>query len=193
MFNRPKRDLGLAEQSLNHVSTAKTYPEIEQHWENFLLRLEMAWEKTEAVLQQKSQLARFVSNTRVDRKNDDLLNYLNQARNATEHTLALVVESKDGQVVRLDSNEGGEQVKIEKISEDRFLLTPMNEAGAKMKITPNSKLLEVTNRSAKFPVPTKHLGNDVPNDIVIIGRMGLEYYLSLIEDIETFIKDKGIK
>lgn len=108
----------------------------EIEWQKFLQSIDRFWNKLKACIYDKKGWQTFESKIAHKRKKDQLLNYLAQARNVTEHTISPVVKDWDANLKATSLN-GGVHLSWDPF--DRHLLT-------------------VINRGQKYPPPQMHLG-----------------------------------
>jgi len=189
MLTQARRELDVAHSALEKMAGAHDYNEIELQWENLLSRVERCWEKTVLELTPKPKFGGIRSKYEGLRKTDPLLAYLKQARNANEHSLQIVLRADGSRIAKLEGEGGGELVQILHIGNNVFRIIPLNDAARKgLKFYPRCKVLQVENRGAKFPEPKTHLGQNVPNDFLIIGELGIEFYRKALDDIQANLK-----
>lgn len=151
------------------------FHEYEQAWRDFLHALERFWNKIELECKGRPQWQRIREEYVYHRKNDDLLLYLRQARNASEHTLSPVIKEWDA----------------------NLRTTPLSGA-IQLEWDPwDRPLLPVTNRGKTYEPPKQHLGKPLEDyrrvgcgEARIVGELALNFYVGAFGRIlnEAFLK-----
>jgi len=189
MLRNARRELEIASTALKRMAATHEYHNIEVEWENVLNRIERCWEK--AVLELNTNLKFGAPRSKYEhlRRTDELLAYLKQARNASEHSLQIVLKADGSNVAKLEGKDGGELVQITHIGNNVYRIIPLNEAARKgLKFYPRCRVLQVENRGVHFPEPKNHLGQNLPNDLLTIGELAIKFYTSALQDIEGKVK-----
>jgi len=172
------------------------------NWESFLEQLDKIWNRLNAYTihhiddeKIKNSVHGFLGLANYTRKSDDLLVYLDKARNSAQHTLwrhirksdkgevitdakGVNINTKNGQL-QITSQHGGTVSEIVILDNYIVLLSAVDIVEKKVKKT--------------IYLPEKHLNQVLyPFDRVLpqmIGKMGLMYYELLILDFEKRIKN----
>lgn len=133
-------------------------------WQKFLQSIDRFWNKFKACCYDKKGWQTFESKIVEKRKKDQLLNYLMQARNVTEHTISPVVKDWEANLKATPLN-GGVHLSWDPF--DRHLLT-------------------VINRGQKYPPPQMHLGKPMSfyraqyknePEPIVAAILAMEFYL----------------
>jgi hypothetical protein len=171
------RDLELAAAEIERMADATTLSELKSSWESFLFRLERAWERTERTIQAKSgrEAQSWLSANSKLRRNDPLLQYLKQARNAETHALSSSVESN--RIISV-ADRFGRPFSLNNVNlsvEGKTLVIDLESYDI---VEPSDPKLQcIVNRGKKYEPPTRHLGNHVRDmHPVAIANLGLNFY-----------------
>lgn len=107
----PKNDLKIAESEIERMSKTTNFTDFQEYWQNYLMRIERAWESTVRLLRSKKGFQQWIKPYSELRKNDSLLKFLRQARNAEAHnvsttatkSLKIIIKEKTGRNFQLNS------------------------------------------------------------------------------------------
>lgn len=190
----PHREIARAEQAISAMRAASSIDEFDEHWKQFLHRLERIWNKAVAHFGRSPKWGNWAAKYEKDRRQDMLLSYLCNARGAEEHTTAEVTGRErggigiglaDGVGVQPDGSVLIESL-IVKSSPEKIHV----QSAQPLKITfiPEKVRMEpVVNRGRTYPVPTSHLGKAFDaGDLPAIAEVALQYYKSAISKAEEF-------
>jgi hypothetical protein len=140
------------------------------------------------------------------RRDDELLCYLKNARDAKEHTISQAVGIKfketgmanigvngdDGSVMLLSSIPSIRDFwKKSGLTEETIVHVSSDD---KDKISSSSmKLNIVHNKGVSYSPPKIHLGKNLPdNDPLMVAKLGLVFYKNFVHDVEREFKNSGI-
>jgi len=190
---RPWKDLEIAGRAIDEMRSTTSFLEFEEYWENFLFRIERAWEGTERAVRGKPGYQQWHNPNAKLRKQDPLLTFLKQARNSAMHSVSdTVTKPLKFQVVE----KSGRDFVINGISttfENGVLTIDIDSPelfpnlDAKMLPT-DPKLVRIKNRGKWFNPPKEHLGNKLKNlHPVSIAHLGLDYYSGCVEEAEYWL------
>jgi hypothetical protein len=155
--------LGRADQALRRIEASTTFKEFESAWSDFLL----AWNSIYSVLEQgakaKPQSRQWFGAKKRERRDDPLLQYLHQARNADEHGIEPVAVHDPGGI---GIGVGGQPVEVSNLrfdEEGRASAVVKSLDGKPPKILiqgPHARPVEVVDSryGNRYPVPREHLG-----------------------------------
>jgi len=139
-------------------------------WRDFLRRIERVYAKTRSASMHKSGWQKINSEISSTRKNDPLLQYLQQARNADEHSIQDVASDWDAQLTATPT-EGG--IRLNWKHWDR-------------------PLLPITNRGVTYIPARHHLGTSYEHllgkgkaEPVIVAEFALQFYCDFINRVST--------
>jgi hypothetical protein len=189
---------------LNVLVKAQKIEEFENfksNWESFLEQLDKIWNRLNAYAKHhiddektKNSVQGFLGQANDKRKHDQLLVYLDKARNSAHHTLwRHIRKSEKGELITdakgVSINVNSGQLQIKSLNGGTV---------SEIVILENYVVLlsavDIVEQKAKKTIylPEKHLGEVLyPFDRVLpqmIGKMGLIFYESLILNIEKRIK-----
>lgn len=136
----------------------------EMAWQKFLQSIDRFWNKLKSCCYDKKGWQTFESKIMNKRNKDQLLNYLIQARNVTEHTISPVIKEWDANLTA----------------------TPVNN-GIHLSWAPFDRpLLKVVNRGREFLPPQYHLGKSISfyrekyknePEPVVAAILAMEFYV----------------
>ena len=107
----PKNDLKIAEATIKKMAESTNFTEMQELWQNYLMRIERSWEHAFNILKKKKGFQQWFKKYTILKKKDPLLVFLKQARNAEMHnvdttiskSLNLMIKEKTGRDFRLNS------------------------------------------------------------------------------------------
>lgn len=186
-------ELQMAEAALNACASETTLVRVNKLWRDFLKHLDTAWNMMHGLKKELKgiQIKELESATNL-RKRDPLLNYLKHARNAQEHdSIIEVVQgatfgfkltshveisnpqfefrvSGENPILLMENGEpyGPEEYTVDRVPQPKVILAAVLDIGGN-----------------NIETPTKHLGNEIDNDGILIGNLGLRFYINLINSL----------
>jgi hypothetical protein len=185
--NRPYLELDLARRALEAIRAATTLAEIEEHWKDYLRRLERVWNKSVSHFGKSPKWNGWQGPFLKLRKHDPLLSYLINARGADEHTIADITKKKPG-TLRVDLGVSRSvHIKKLEIVNDRIFHLETDSPDAVSFEVPGVELLPITNRNVLHDVPRAHLTHPInPSDLIGIAERGIEFYADFLAKAEAF-------
>ena len=188
-IRKARERLVLASESLKKAGEAKDHTTFSGAWYFFLIAAKNIYTSLEQGSKASPQSMQWFGSKKKDRKNDELLQYLFQARDDDEHGLGDVTKleqgsfaigksvagSSDNFQIRMKTGANGDIVMLEtksldgkpvvsEIKPSRSILLPVNGRG-----------------NITYPVPKSHLGQTITDQSPIaVGRLGLNYLERLI-------------
>ena len=189
------RDLENAAAEIERMANAVSLRDLKSSWESFLFRLERAWERTEREVQK--QLGRdaqsWLSANSKLRRNDPLLRYLKQARNAEAHALASSVDAD--RIISIADRLGRpfslNNVKVSVEGQALVIDLDSHDIGVDWtgRVEPSTpKLQSIVNRGQKFDPPARHLGNVIHDQHpVAVATHGLNFYKGAYASLGSLI------
>ncbi|TKS57850.1 MAG: hypothetical protein EWM72_03425 [Nitrospira sp.] len=177
-----RKELDIARQAIDGMRCAQSFIQFEQAWQDFLVRLERAWNKTKDVFSD-SQYAPWRGQHEHMRNSDQLLRYLKQARDAEEHTVCETISKELGGIGINPSS--GNSLHIEHMTINRGKITIR---GAKPGIAvtvylDRVKLMPAISRGVVTLPPEEHLGQPFyGTNPMEVAEAGLIYYERMIRD-----------
>jgi len=182
---KAKSRLRIAEKSLKEIKESKTYEEFVDLWFTYLVAIKNIYTVLEQGAKSTPQDRQWFGAIKAKRKNDELLQYLFQARNDDGHGVNLVTNYVKEKVVITG---------VTKVTIEDGVISGFSEDGKPVPAEhtlPHARLSTVSGRSNdKYPPPTEHLGNSIgnPNAIgfpITVATLGLEYFTQLVSDAES--------
>lgn len=186
---------------LMKAQTDDEFDNFKSNWESFLELLDKIWNRLNSYAKHhidderiKNSVQGFLGQANDKRKKDDLLVYLDKARNSAHHTLWRHIRQSDKGEVITDAK----GVNINLINGELQITSPNGGTVSEIVILDNYVVLlsavDVIENKIKKTIylPERHLDKVLyPFDRVLpqmIGKMGLIYYESLISHFEERIK-----
>lgn len=184
-----RREIARLEKLINEMAAASHLDEYTSAWEDFLYRLERAWERTERAYKDEKWFERLFAPYRWLRKGDPVLKYLKNARNAETHTLQGTLVSSLNIAIRDKCGRGFSIDRIQTSFVDGCLTINVDTPDILLDFdadvgrgTPSLK--EFRNRKDWYKPPKTHLGNRLSsNNPVVVAKLGLDMYRSLVKEI----------
>ena len=194
-LNSPRRDLDIAASEIKKMKQAAIFSEFQESWENFLFRVERAWEVTERILKNKPGFSYWHQPYSKLRKKDSLLIFLKHARNSEMHcvtnsvekSLELSIKDKTGLGLAINSI----VTKLDNGTLTIDIKTPDIIPTFETEIVPTApKLVKVKSRGKWYNPPKSHLNKRISNTHpVTIAELGLEFYRSYVTEAEHWLSD----
>lgn len=177
-------DLQIAREAIERMANAESFADFHRHWQDFLFRLERAWEG--ALGRMKSlrggTAQSWTSANSSLRKKDLLLRYLKHARDAETHVLGETVEN----VLELSFEDRFRRgFRVNSVSthiEGTTLIVNIDSPDEHLEWQGNVKpgdprMLRFKSRGVWYNPPTEHLGNRLDNvHPVAVALLGYEFY-----------------
>jgi hypothetical protein len=187
-IGKAKLRLDKAREDLGKVKISKNFDEFQNSWAAFLLSANTIYTSLEQGAKSCSKSGQWFSEKKKFRKNDALLQYLHQARNADDHGIEPVTELIPGSVNigPIDPNHRGViSNSIVEISDDGIKIS--NLAGIdnlRIEETPPTvALITVINRGVSYPPPSEHAGSALTDlSPVNVASLGIVYLERLIDE-----------
>lgn len=193
------REIARLQKHINEMTLAEHLDDYKNAWEEFLYRLERAWELTEQTYKDQKWFQNLFAPYRKLRKKDPVLKYLKNARNAETHTLQGTLSSslnialceklgREFSVERIQTNFVNGCLTIN-IDTSEKLMDFDADVGLS---TPS--LTKFRNRKDWYKPPKKHLGNALSsNNPIVVAKIGLNMYESLVKEIREQSHNKSFQ
>jgi hypothetical protein len=192
--NAPRIELDRARDAIEKMKAAQSLDEFEEHWKQFLHRIERAWNKAKAHYGRSPKFGNWSAPVERMRRNDPLLSYLCNARGAEEHAVNEITEREPGSVgigladgvgVQPDGSVLIEHLEIKSGPEG---LHVRSSQPLKVVFTPaKTRMAPIKNRGRDYPVPTSHQGQAFDaSDLPTIAGIALQFYSDTITKTEQF-------
>jgi hypothetical protein len=184
------RDLEIAARAADAMARATQYPDFLEHWQVFLMRIERAWEYAARTLQKERGFQQWFKPYTQQKRSDPLLVYLEQARHAETHAVAMTMQKpmvlsfRD----RLDRPFAVDSVTAN--IKDGVLTIAVETAGPDKLLSYEANLVPVDpilmrfkNRDKWYEPPQCHLGQRHARlHPVEAAQLGLAFYRGFIEE-----------
>lgn len=177
-----------AENSISEMKSATNLEEYEDHWKDFLTYLDRAWNKCEDSISNINSVHKIRDFVRRCRKEDNLIQYLVQARNVNEHTIRRIV-TKKGACATITGGPGGGIIIRGSIEGSGKVNTLVRDGNVEIKFLPaRLEVVAVKNKSTIFQPPKEHLGATIHSLIPHeLAEMGFSFYKKNIGDIKELL------
>jgi len=190
---RSRKELHVARKAIHHMRGAQSFVEFEQAWQDYLSRIERAWNKMKDVFSDASY-APWRGRHEHMRNSDQLLRYLKQARDTEEHTVCETISKEPGGIGINPSS--GNTLHIEHMTINRGKITiGRAKPGIAITVYPERvKLMPATSRGVTTPIPEAHLGQPFDGtNPVEVAEAGLRYYEGMIKDASAKFGNKHVQ
>lgn len=178
---KPREELEQAKKRIALMRTAKSLDEFEEHWKEFLGRLERVWYKAASHFSRSPKWNGWKGKFEQERKKDALLSYLINARGADEHTIGEITGRDPGGIGINPAV--GNSMYIERLEIRNSVIDIKSPQSLRIDFFPTKlKLLPVTNRGRTYDVPQSHLGASVnAEDIPSTAESAVRYYEDFLD------------
>ena len=189
-IERSKERLRRARNSIASYNRATNFDEAHDAWTNFLVAASGIYAKLEQGSKGNNKSTDWFNKKKNERKNDPMLQYLHQARNADEH-------GGLSRVARNDLAEGFNKtlkfnerlpVMVQSLSGDGK--TPEGQPMEAVIAGPSARLVEVTNFGRMYAPPAEHLGKPLPYGLAFpdaVMQAAIVYLEALIAEAEALV------
>ena len=182
----PHREIQRAADALQRMGQAENLAELEEHWKDFLHRVDRAWNKALDHFGKSPKWGGWCGRYVKARKSDPLLSYLVNARNADEHSITDIVRHQRGWVAVGPADLGSYRVNSLTITDGRIQVDSPDPT--RVTFSPERMhLLPVKNRGVDYPVPRSHQGKPIADPSAIaVAELGLVFYKTMLDAAETY-------
>jgi hypothetical protein len=184
-----KERLRRARNSLASYNGATNFDEAHDAWTNFLVAASGVYAKLEQGSKVNNKSTDWFNQKKNERKNDPMLQYLHQARNADEHGLLRVARNDlaEGFNKTLKFNERI-PITVQPLSGDGK--TPKGQPMEAVIAGPSARLVEVKNFGRMYAPPAEHLGKPLPYGLDFpdaVMQAAIVYLEALIAEAEGLV------
>ena len=192
-IEKAKGRLEKARTILAELATGKSpsYARFQAQWTDFILALNGVYSVLEQGSKVSPQSRQWFGAKKRERREDPLLQYLHQARNADEHGIAPVSRFERPQFQIVPGTGNPDAIKGVAIGDDKIEIIADVEAAKGVQFlvtTPAVFLIPVTDDrfGQTFNPPTTHLGQQLPNSYPLtVATKGFEYVENLVQEAGT--------
>lgn len=183
---QPHIELGKAKKSIEDMKAAVSLDEMEESWKLYLHRVERTWNRILHHYGKSPKWSGWQATVLKQRKCDQLLSYLINARGCDEHTGEEIVSRIPGSL-SIGAGDGG-PLYIERLSISNGGIDFCGSANAVFKFRSETVVLKsILNRGREYHPPTEHLGVPiVSGGMIDVAQLGLDFYSGLIDRVEHF-------
>lgn len=184
----------LAKQALDHLRNCKNYDEFSYHWQAFLTHWKGVYTALEQGAKASPQSRQWFGSKKTFRKNDELLQYLFQARNDAEHGLDEVTKNISGRVKIGSSKPGTSQsfsldrLEVSATGAVSFMGKSHDGLPIDFDVTPgHAQLVPVCGRGTEiFQPPKNHKDKEIADPTPIkIAELAIDYLDSVLEEADA--------
>lgn len=187
-FQQSRRELDKAKDALDAFAGAQDFESARREWENFLSYIDRAYNKLSYASRLGGRVSGRIGLIKNARSQDELLQYLMQARNISEHgieEITAVSENYGIQGVPLDPSKTV-IIKDLRIDDKGGITYRSGENVVFQRIFAGVNLLAIVSRGVKYRVPVIHLGNEVNSTAPTkIGQLALDFYNRKLDELEA--------
>ena len=172
--------------TLEKLKTSNSLEEYESLWRDFLNYLEKCWKKSERECQfVKNKFQPWQGKFKNLRKNDSLLKYLKNARDADVHSIQEIVEKKKSKLTTKFANPNGGFIK--KMIVKNGIIQHYEGDEMIFEFIPGKvKTKSFSNNNQIYTIPFYHRGKRItnPENPLKLGKLGIEFYSNFLQQIE---------
>lgn len=187
-------DIAMAQMHLDRMADASTFDAYAHEWTGFLYQLERLWARAFQLYKFAPWFQEVSPTYHKLRRQDPLLRYLKQARNAETHTLQGSLISSLNVAVREKYGRPFELSQIKTSIEEGCLTIDLESRELLLDLDASVSrgapaLARVLCRGKWYNPPKTHLGNHLPTqNPVVVGKIGLDFCRSFIGELSRCAK-----
>jgi len=190
----PTNDLKIAERLLNTMISTAQFPTLYEAWQDFLSRIERAWQNAERTLRGEKGFQQWFRPYQELRKKDPLLRFLAHARNAETHAGCATIDRPLRIVIRDKAGHSFSVDRIRRTLEDGTLTIDIETAARDMLLDYEARVLAADpvlvrfkERGVWYNAPRMHLKKPLPSPLhpVDAARAGLHFYRTFVKEAEA--------
>jgi hypothetical protein len=186
------QDLGIADAAIETMASATQFPTFHQAWQDFLIRIQRAWEHAERVIHPEKGFQQWFKPYAELRKRDPLLAFLAHARNAETHAVSATVDHPLRVVIRNTLGIPFSVTAIRSTLEDGTLTIDIDTAAHDTlleyeahPIPMQPKLVRFKDRGKWYEVPASHLKKPLAElHPVDAAKLGVAFYKGFVKEAE---------
>jgi hypothetical protein len=185
--DQPFRALERARQSVDLMREAKTLIDVEEHWKDYLHRIERVWNKAVNHFGKSPKWNGWQGKYLKLRKADPLLSYLINARGADEHTISEITQ-REPAFLAINPGPSG-NLHLRNVVFEKGTFTKFEVFGeAVVEARPAQvQLMPVRNRGIVYEIPKEHLAQPIdPQNLFDIAEKAIAFYADFLNSAEAF-------
>ncbi|EJT02800.1 hypothetical protein [Rhizobium sp. CCGE 510] len=191
---RAENELNAAQAKLAELKASTRFSEADRLWSEILTNLQRFYTRLQQASKDGAKTEAWFGRIKKKRSVDPLLLYLQQARHADEHLELQVTETVIDTLIYSKPYDPAVGMKSFEIPETSITIS-LDEAKlvnvephTKVEVKGKFRLVPVTNRGVKYPVPAEHNGIIMDLfDPVNAGGHAIGYLRSTLEEATTFL------
>jgi len=186
-------ELSRAAAAQQAMEASENLEAFERHWQDFLHRLERVWIKCKAQYESSFRWQGWSVQIVRLRRNDPLLSYLKNARDADQHTVTAITARRPSELTLTAGGPQGRAL-IKRLTIDKNGQLAMEGVGVLNVVfrPEQTRLLPVVNRSRTYPVPRSHQGRPInPEDVLAVAHAGWTFYAKVLDQVEGSFSADG--
>lgn len=189
--DKPRIELAKAVAHAAAMKAAPTIDDSHREWVAFLHALERFWSKSTAHFKRSPKWGNWSHRFDQQRKQDELLSYLVNARGADEHGLDDIATLHPGHTtINPVSWEQGMSVSLETDANGNMINLKTKNPIVISHVKPQIRLLPVVNRGRTYDLPKQHGGVPITaGDAIAMADIALKFYKAFLDEAEAKFAD----
>lgn len=191
-ISKAKSRLRLASKAIADLSLATNKDEFSDAWFSFLIAFKSVYTALEQGAKSSPQSLQWMGAKKAERRGDELLQYVYQARNDDEHGLQGVLQYNPGGLAIGVVKPGySNAIRVNSLPGGKLHVTSLDGRPVLVEETlPHMALATVTGRgNVKYHPPTTHLGSKISSVLPIpVAELALAYARNLVQEAEGLHK-----
>lgn len=186
ILKESRKELEFASKELEAIIRSTSLVDFELHWKNFLQKIENVWVKSERECQGvKNTFQPWQGQYTRLRRNDPLLSYLKNARDADNHSIQELINNTVKGLTISPAIPGNHPITGLTIINNKVV----NYKGSVPLLVQSETRIEcvsIRNNGVIYPLPTYHRGQLIKDNHnpVNLAKLGLSFYKQYLSDIE---------
>jgi hypothetical protein len=180
-------EISTAKQALSKLRRASEFGVAAEAWNEGISAITKVWNKAAAEFKNAPTFSNWNLKYVGLRKTDPLLQYVQQARNADEHTIQDSIQRNSGGFALNSATPGGHLfIKKLELRGDKITLdtggTPF-----KLEVTPpHPELIVFTNRGQQYEIPKQHNGKNIDGrNPVLVLELAIDFYEGYLQKLRA--------
>jgi hypothetical protein len=180
----------MAIQSTTQLEQTVNFRDFEDVWLNFLLHANGVYVQLEQASKVSPQARQWFGAKKRQRKEDELLQYIHQARHSDEHSIEKVAAVSPGHTAIGRAAPGySSSIVLNTLPDGRLHVRSMDGKPVLLEVkNPTIELRPVTGLGpVVYNPPAQHRGKPLPdNSPMTIAKLGLQFLSELLEEADSF-------
>lgn len=178
VYNKALIELENALKAIEAMEASKDLHSYERAWIDFVTYIDRTYNKIRAATPPDGKAHKILAKINQDRKNDDLLKYIMQARNSSEHSIDSITEKQAGGL-SIGSGHKSNSGYIHSLIYKNGVVeqSPLNYNVIVEFSEEGLRLAQIRNRGVIYDAPTFHMGCKIAKaSISKVARLAYDYY-----------------